>query len=444
MTDYIYIETWGCQMNVHDSKRMAELLESTHNLKLTDDPEKASVILMNTCSVRDKAETKLYSELGRLKALKDQDKEKGKTKIIGVGGCVASQEGNTIFQRAHYVDLVFGPQTIHRLPELINQALNKEKRVIDISFPEIEKFDHLPEPKADGPTAYVSIQEGCSKFCKYCIVPYTRGEEVNRPFEDILIEVATLAKQRVKEITLLGQNVNAYRASFGENQSADLAVLIHYIAEIPGIERIRFMTSHPCEFSDTLIEAYRLVPKLANQLHLPIQSGSDRILNLMGRNHTVLEYKSKIRKIRKIRPDITLTSDFIVGYPGETSEDFEATMNTIQELNFDQSYCFAFSKRPGTPAATLPNQISEEIKKERLLIMQARLSLQGQKITAAMVGSTQRILVTGPSRTDPMYLSGRAENNRLVHFKGKQEHIGEFVDIHITQALRNSLKGELA
>jgi tRNA-2-methylthio-N6-dimethylallyladenosine synthase len=440
MTDYLYIETWGCQMNVHDSKRIAELLEASHNLKLTDDPEKASVLLMNTCSVRDLAETKLFSRLGQLKPLKD----KHKSKIIGVGGCVASQEGKTIFERAYYVDLVFGPQTIHRLPELINQVRNREKRVIDISFPEIEKFDHLPEPKADGPTAYVSIQEGCSQYCKYCIVPYTRGEEVNRPFNDIIIEVAGLAKQNVKEITLLGQNVNSYIAPFGENQSADLGMLIHYVAQVPGIERIRFMTSHPSKFSDTLIEAYRHVPKLANQLHLPIQSGSDRILNLMGRNHTVLEYKSKIRKIRKIRPDITITSDFIVGYPGETNQDFEETMNTIHEIHFDQSHCFSFSKRPGTPAASLPNQVPEDVKKERLLIMQARLTLQGQTITQAMVGTSQRILVTGPSRKDPLYLSGRAENNRIVHFKGRQEHIGEFVEVTITEALRNSLRGELA
>ena len=439
MTEYVYIETWGCQMNAHDSKRMAELLDSTHNLKLTDDPEQATVLLMNTCSVREKAQEKLFSRLGQLKPLKDQNK----SIIIGVGGCVASQEGAAIFNRAYYVDLVFGPQTIHRLPALINQVRNNEKRAIDISFPEIEKFDNLPAPKAEGPTAYVSIQEGCSKYCKYCIVPYTRGEEVNRPFNDVIIEVAGLAKQSVKEITLLGQNVNAYRAELDSGQSADLGLLIHYIAEIPGIERIRFMTSHPCEFSDTLIEAYRYVPKLANQLHLPIQSGSDRILNLMGRNHTVLEYKSKIRKVRNIRPDITITSDFIVGYPGETNQDFEETMNTIAQINFDQSYCFIFSARPGTPAATLPNQVSEEIKKERLHIMQARLTLQGQKITAAMLGTTQRILVTGPSRKDPLYLSGRAENNRVVHFKGKQEHIGQFVNINITEALRNSVRGEL-
>lgn len=439
MTEYVYIETWGCQMNAHDSKRMAELLDSTHNLKRTDDPEQATVLLMNTCSVREKAQEKLFSRLGQLKPLKD----KNKSIVIGVGGCVASQEGMGIFNRAHYVDLVFGPQTIHRLPELINQARNHEKRTIDITFPEIEKFDHLPAQKADGPTAYVSIQEGCSKYCKYCIVPYTRGEEVNRPFNDILIEIAGLAKQHVKEITLLGQNVNAYRAELSSGQSADLGSLIHYVAEIPGIERIRFMTSHPVEFSDTLIEAYRHVPKLANQLHLPLQSGSDRILNLMGRNHTVLDYKSKIRKVRRIRPDITITSDFIVGYPGETNQDFEETMNTIHDINFDQSYCFSFSKRPGTPAATLPNQVSEEVKKQRLLIMQARLTLQGQKITQAMVGTTQRILVTGPSQKDPLYLSGRAENNRTVHFKGQQEHIGQFVTINITEALRNSLRGEL-
>ncbi len=439
MTDYVYIETWGCQMNAHDSKRIAELLEATHQLKQTDDPEKATVLLMNTCSVREKAQEKLFSRLGQLKPLKD----KNKSILIGVGGCVASQEGSAIFNRAHYVDLVFGPQTIHRLPELINQARNHEKRTIDISFPEIEKFDHLPAPKADGPTAYVSIQEGCSKYCKYCIVPYTRGEEVNRPFNDVIIEIAGLAKQQVKEITLLGQNVNAYRAALDSGQTADLGLLIHYVAEIPGIERIRFMTSHPCEFSDTLIEAYRHVPKLANQLHLPIQSGSDRILNLMGRNHTVLEYKSKIRKVRKIRPDITLTSDFIIGYPSETAQDFEETLNTVHDLNFDQSYCFIFSPRPGTPAATLPNQVPEDVKKERLQIIQARLTLQGQKITQAMVGTNQRILVTGPSRTDPLYLTGRAENNRMVHFKGQQEHIGQFVEIHITEALRNSLKGEL-
>ena len=439
MTDYVYIETWGCQMNEHDSKRIAELLHSTHNLQLTDDPEKACVLLMNTCSVREKAQEKLFSRLGQLKPLKD----KNKSTIIGVGGCVASQEGNAIFNRAYYVDLVFGPQTIHRLPELINQARNHEKRTIDISFPEIEKFDHLPAPRAEGPTAYVSIQEGCSKYCKYCIVPYTRGEEVNRPFNDLLIEVNGLAQQGVKEITLLGQNVNAYRTPLESGQTADLALLIHYIAEISGIERIRFTTSHPCEFSDTLIEAYHHVPKLANQLHLPIQSGSDRILNLMGRNHTVLEYKAKIRKLKKVRPDITITSDFIVGYPGETDKDFEETMNTIQEINFDQSYCFSFSQRPGTPAATLPNQIPEDVKKQRLLIMQNRLALQGQKITAAMVGSTQRILVTGPSRKDPLYLSGRAENNRIVHFKGQQEHIGQFVTVNVTEALRNSLRGEL-
>lgn len=439
MTEYVYIETWGCQMNAHDSKRMAELLDSTHNLKLTTDPEQATVLLMNTCSVREKAQEKLFSRLGQLKPLKD----KNKSIVIGVGGCVASQEGTNIFTRAHYVDLVFGPQTIHRLPDLINQARNHEKRTIDITFPEIEKFDHLPVQKADGPTAYVSIQEGCSKYCKYCIVPYTRGEEVNRPFNDVIIEIAGLAKQGVKEITLLGQNVNAYRTELSSGQSVDLGALIHYVAEITGIERIRFMTSHPCEFSDTLIEAYRHVPKLANQLHLPLQSGSDRILNLMGRNHTVLDYKSKIRKVRRIRPDITITSDFIVGYPGETNQDFEETLNTIQDINFDQSYCFSYSQRPGTPAATLPNQVSEEIKKQRLLIMQARLTLQGQKITQAMVGTTQRILVTGPSQKDPLYLSGRAENNRQVHFKGQQEHIGQFVTVTITEALRNSLRGEL-
>lgn len=437
---HLYIETWGCQMNEYDSKRMAELLKDTHELVLVDTPEKADVLLMNTCSIREKAQEKVFSKLGQWRAIKQEKPEL----IIGVGGCVASQEGEAIRRRAPYVDVIFGPQTLHRLPMLIQQAKTQGKAAIDISFPEIEKFDRLPDPKADGPTACVSIQEGCSKYCTYCIVPYTRGEEVNRPFDDVIAEIAHLAEQGVREVTLLGQNVNAYRGPMHDGEMADLALLIRYVAHIEGIERIRFTTSHPTEFNDNLIEAYRDIPELASHLHLPVQSGSDRILTLMGRGHTALEYKSKIRKLRAARPDICISSDFIVGYPGETDEDFAQTMELIEKVGFDLSYSFIFSPRPGTPAANLPNQVPEEIKKQRLQILQSRILQQAVEISNRMVGTEQRILVAGPSKKDPSYLSGRTENNRVVNFYAPQTspiQIGQFVNIHITQVLTNSLRG---
>lgn len=440
MSNTLYIETWGCQMNDYDSKRIAELLNESHGLVRVESPEDADVLLMNTCSVREKAQEKLFSRLGQLRVFKDKRKEV----IIGVGGCVASQEGNAIFQRAHYVDIIFGPQTIHRLPALINEVKKHQTRGIDITFPEIEKFDNLPPQKADGPTAFVSIMEGCNKFCKYCIVPYTRGKEVNRPFEDVIREIAHLAKQGVREITLLGQNVNAYTTTLASGETVDLGSLIHFIAEIEGINRIRFTTSHPVEFSDTLIAAYKNVTALANHLHLPVQSGSDKILNLMGRGHTALEYKAKIRALRAIRPDISITSDFIVGYPGETEEDFQATLALIKEVHFDQSYSFIFSKRPGTIAAQLPDQISEEIKKQRLYEIQTLLTEQANQISRAMVNTTQNILVTGVSKKSENALQGRTENNRVVNFTPfRPDLIGQFVEVHITDSLTNTLKGEL-
>lgn len=426
-------------MNEYDSKRMGELLEATHGLKLSNSPENADVLLMNTCSVREKAEEKVFSRLGQWRALKETRPEI----VIGVGGCVASQEGETIRRRAPYVDIVFGPQTLHRLPMLLNKVQRLGKPTIDISFPEIEKFDRLPEPKADGATAYVSIQEGCSKYCTYCIVPYTRGEEINRPFEDVIAEVAGLALQGVKEITLLGQNVNAYRGPMSDGHIADLALLIRFVAKIKGIERIRFTTSHPNEFSTSLIHAFRDIDKLANHVHLPVQSGSDRILNLMGRGHTALEYKSKIRQLRQVRPNIPVSTDFIVGYPGETDEDFTATLDLVNEIGFDQSYSFIFSQRPGTPASNLPNQIPLEIKKQRLKILQDRLNLQAYKLNQQMIGTVQRVLVIGPSKKNPEKLTGRTENNRLVHFSGELKHIGHFVELHIIEANSNSLQGQL-
>lgn len=440
MQKYVYIETWGCQMNSYDSKRMLELLESTHGFIPTDSPDHADLLLMNTCSIREKAEEKIFSRLGEWRSLKKKRPEM----LIGVGGCVASQEGKRIRQRAPYVDIIFGPQTLHRLPALLKAANDERGLAMDISFPEIEKFDALPEPRADGPSAYVSIQEGCSKYCKYCIVPYTRGEEINRPFDDVLAEVAGLAAQGVREIMLLGQNVNAYAGPMHGGGIADLGLLITYVAEIEGVDRIRFSTSHPIEFSDTLIEAYATVPELANHLHLPVQSGSDRILGLMGRQHTRLEYKDRIQKLRAVRPTICISSDFIVGYPGETEEDFQQTLDLVQNIGFDQSYSFIFSARPGTPAATLPDPISLEEKKSRLQILQGRLTQQAQRISEAMIGTVQSILVTGPSKKDPMMLSGRTENNRVVNFShGNQEMIGQFVEVTITEALRNSLRATL-
>jgi len=435
----LYIETWGCQMNEYDSKRMAELLGSTHGLKLVNSADEADVLLMNTCSIREKAQEKVFSRLGQWRALKELRPEL----VIGVGGCVASQEGSAIRQRAPYVDIVFGPQTLHRLPTLLNTVKRSGKPAIDISFPEIEKFDKLPEPRAEGPAALVSIQEGCSKYCTYCIVPYTRGEEINRPFDDVIAECASLTAQGVKEITFLGQNVNAYRGKMHDDHLADLGLLIRFVAEIDGIERLRFTTSHPAEFGSSLISAYRDVPALANHLHLPVQSGSDRILQTMGRGYTAIEFKSKIRQLRQVRPDISISSDFIVGYPGETEEDFEATLTLVKAVGFDQSYSFIYSARPGTPAANLPDPVPLEIKKERLHRLQEQLNLQANQIAEKMKGTQQKILVTGPSKKNPEELTGRTENNRIVNFKGPAELVGKMVHCEITAVLRNSLRAIL-
>jgi tRNA-2-methylthio-N6-dimethylallyladenosine synthase len=435
----LFIKTYGCQMNAYDSSKMADILHASNQLELADSPEEADVILVNTCSVREKAEDKMRSELGRYHVLK----KKRPDLIIGVGGCVASQEGEAILKMAPYVDLVFGPQTVHRLPEMIQQVRHEHRSVVDISFPEIEKFDHLPTPRADGPSAYVSIMEGCSKYCSYCIVPYTRGEEISRPFDDVLAEIVELTEQGVREIHLLGQNVNDYRGMMHTGEIADLAFLIHHIAAIDSLARIRFTTSHPTAFSDNLIAAYAEVPKLANHLHLPIQSGSDKILTAMKRNYTVLEYKSKIRKLRQVRPDISISSDFIVGFPGETDQDFEETMNLIHEIGFDHSYSFIYSKRPGTPAALLPDNVSAQVKKERLALLQNRINLNAANISQQMVNTLQTVLVTGSSKKSDHYLSGRTENNRVVNFSGNKRLIGTLIDIKITEALPNSLRGEI-
>jgi tRNA-2-methylthio-N6-dimethylallyladenosine synthase len=435
----LYIKTFGCQMNEYDTAKMAEVLKASHGLELAEGPEQAEVLLLNTCSVREKAQEKVFSQLGMWRPLKDQNPKV----IIGVGGCVASQEGEAILKRAPFVDLVFGPQTLHRLPQMLEAVRSKRSPRVDISFPEIEKFDHLPEPRAEGPTAFVSIMEGCSKYCTFCVVPYTRGEEVSRPFDDVVAEVAQLAQQGVREVTLLGQNVNAYRGEMHDGGVADLALLIRYVAAIDGIDRIRYTTSHPIEMSESLIQVYREVPELVSHLHLPVQSGSDRILALMKRKHTALEYKATIRKLREVRPDISLSSDFIVGFPGETEADFAATMNLIAEMGFDQSFSFIYSPRPGTPAAALPDDVSLEIKKQRLHILQTRIGQQAQAISRAMVGSCQRVLVTGPSRKDSGQLCGRTANNRVVNFKGPTYLIGDFVDVTIIEALPNSLRGDL-
>jgi tRNA-2-methylthio-N6-dimethylallyladenosine synthase len=436
----LYIKTHGCQMNEYDSARMRDLLQVSHDLEPTDNPEEADVLLLNTCSIREKAQEKVFHQLGRWKHLK----KKNPDLIIGVGGCVASQEGAEIGRRAPYVDLVFGPQTLHRLPEMMEQRGPGGTIVVDISFPEIEKFDNLPEPKAEGPTAFVSIMEGCSKYCTFCVVPYTRGEEVSRPLDDVIAEIAHLAAGGVREVNLLGQNVNAYRGDSHEGEIVDFAELLHYVARIPGIERIRYTTSHPVEFSDALIEAYADIPKLVDHLHLPVQSGSDRILMAMKRGHTVLEYKSKIRRLRKIRPDISISSDFIIGFPGETETDFAATMKLIEEIGFDSSFSFVYSARPGTPAAELPDETGEDTKKKRLQILQARINQHAQEISRRMVGTRQTILVTGVSKKDPGQLQGRTENNRAVNFSCQdQALIGEFVQVEIIEALPNSLRGVL-
>ncbi len=426
-------------MNEYDSEKMADVLNASHGIELTLNQDEADVILINTCSIREKAQEKVFSELGRYRKIRN----KNPNLIIGVGGCVASQEGAEIIKRAPYVDLVFGPQTVHRLPEMISRVLETRKPTVDISFPEIEKFDHLPTPKADGPCAFVSIMEGCSKYCSYCVVPYTRGEEISRPFDDILAEVAMLAQQGVKEVTLLGQNVNDYRGLMHDGEIADLALLIHYIAAMEEIQRIRFVTSHPQAFSQNLIDAYAEEPKLANYLHLPVQSGSDRILAAMKRTYTALEYKSKIRRLRQIRPDISISSDFIVGFPGETDADFNATMQLIEDIGFDISYSFIYSPRPGTPAANFPDDVSMETKKERLNLLQRTITANAQRISQNMVGTEQKIIVTGPSKKDPNELKGRTENNRIVNFNGSEDLIGQLVTVTITEALPNSLRGEL-
>ncbi len=435
----LYIKTYGCQMNEYDSSKMVDLLRDSQGLELTDTAEEADVLLLNTCSVREKAQEKVFSQLGMWR----EWKEARPGLVIGVGGCVASQEGEAIRQRAPYVDVVFGPQTLHRLPEMIRDARLKSAPVIDISFPEIEKFDCMPEPRADGPMAYVSIMEGCSKYCTFCVVPYTRGEEISRPLDDVIAEVAQLAAQGVREVNLLGQNVNAYRGLMHDGEVADLALLIHYVAAIDGIDRIRYTTSHPMEMSDALIQAYAEVPELVSHLHLPVQAGSDRILTLMKRGHTVLEYKSLIRRLRQVRPDLSLSSDFIIGFPGESEADFEATMQLIEDVGFDRSFSFIYSPRPGTPAANLPDDVPAAVKKARLARLQLRINEMAAQISEAMVGSVQRVLVERPSTKDGAQMAGRTENNRVVNFSGDAALIGTFVNVRISEALPNSLRGEL-
>jgi len=439
MTGKLFIKTHGCQMNEYDSDKMADVLAASHGLELTEVEDEADVILVNTCSIREKAQEKVFSQLGRWKKLKAD----GRKLVIGVGGCVASQEGDAIIKRAPFVDMVFGPQTLHRLPAMIDAVRETGKPAIDISFPEIEKFDSLPAAGAKGPSAFVSIMEGCSKYCTFCVVPYTRGEEVSRPLDDVVAECAGLAEQGVKEINLLGQNVNSYTGDLFEGGRADLALLIHYVAAIEGIERIRFTTSHPVDFSAALIAAFGEIPELANYVHLPVQSGSDRVLGMMKRGHTVLEYKQKIRRLREQRPGISLSSDFIVGFPGESERDFEQTLKLIADMNFDQSFSFIYSARPGTPAASLKDDTPMTVKKERLSRLQALINKQAAVISKNMVGGAQRILVEGLSKKDPKQLAGRTENNRVVNFDGNPRLIGQFVDVIITEALSNSLRARV-
>lgn len=436
----LHIVTHGCQMNEYDSSRMADLLGESHNMVATENADEADVLLLNTCSIREKAQEKVFHQLGRWKTLKDKNPDL----VIGVGGCVASQEGDAIAKRAPFVDVIFGPQTLHRLPEMIETQKKDGTVAVDISFPEIEKFDRLPTPEADGVSAFVSIMEGCSKYCTFCVVPYTRGEEVSRPLADVLSEISDLAQQGVREINLLGQNVNAYRGDMPDGSICDLAELITFAAEIEGIDRIRYTTSHPVEFSDALIDVYAKVPELVSHLHLPVQSGSDRILMAMKRGHTAIEYKSKIRRLRAIRPDISISSDFIVGFPGETEADFAATMKLIEEIGFDTSFSFVYSARPGTPAADLPDNEDESVKKQRLKILQDRIVQNAFEISRRMVGGEQTLLVTGVSKKDPGQLQGRTENNRVVNFSAdNHDLIGQFVQVEITEALPNSLRGRL-
>jgi len=434
----LHIRTFGCQMNEYDSDKMSDVLKHSHGLELTDNIDQADVLLVNTCSIREKAEEKLFHQLGRWKKLKTTKPNL----VIGVGGCVASQEGDLILKRAPYVDLIFGPQTLHRLPNMLNDVLDKSQVSIDISFPEIEKFDHLPEPHSDTASAFVSVMEGCSKYCTFCVVPYTRGEEISRPFNDVIREVEVLAEQGVKEINLLGQNVNAYRGLMDDGEIADLALLIAIVAQVSGIERIRYTTSHPVEFSDRLITTYAEVPELVSHVHLPVQSGSDKILGSMKRGHTVIEYKSKIRKLREIRPNISLSSDFIIGFPGETEEDFNNTMLLIEEVGFDKSFSFIYSKRPGTIAASLPDDVDQTVKKQRLGVIQDKLNENTEKISRLMIGSIQKVLVEGHSKKGST-LSGRTENMRTTHFQGNEDLIGQIVSVQITEGFANSLQGEL-
>ena len=439
MSKKLYIKTWGCQMNEYDSQKMAELLDSTHGLSMVEEAEQADVILLNTCSIREKAQEKVFHQLGRWKNLKDKNPDL----LIGVGGCVASQEGDSIRQRAPFVDMIFGPQTLHRLPEMINQLQHSSNPIVDVSFPEIEKFDRLPEPKAEGASAFVSIMEGCSKYCTFCVVPYTRGEEVSRPLDDVLYEIAQLAEQGVREVNLLGQNVNAYRGESHDGSICRFADLVRLVATVDGIDRIRYTTSHPVEFTDDIIEAYQDVPELVNHLHLPVQSGCDRILTQMKRGHTALEYKSQVRRLKKVRPALSMSSDFIIGFPGETDEDFMDTMNLIKAIDFDLSFSFIYSARPGTPAADLPDDISETVKKQRLKILQDQITHQALRIARQMLNTEQRVLVEGPSRKNPMELRGKTENNRTVNFVAPHGVIGQFVDVKITDVYANSLRGEL-
>ena len=440
MPRHYFIKTFGCQMNEYDSARMADVLRVGAELTATDDAAKADVLLMNTCSVREKAQEKVFSLLGEWRRLKARRPEV----LIGVGGCVASQEGEAITERAPFVDLVFGPQTLHRLPEMIRERRRSGRAVVDVSFPEIEKFDHLPAPRAEGSRAYVSVMEGCSKYCSFCIVPYTRGEEVSRSLDSVLDEVRALAAQGVAEVTLLGQNVNAYQGAMTDGARVDLATLIHHVARVAGIERIRFTTSHPLEFNDSLIEAFASIPKLANHLHLAVQSGSDRVLALMKRGYTALEFKDKVRRLRAARPDISISSDFIVGFPGESERDFAATLALVREVGFDQSFSFIYSRRPGTPAASLPDELEPAVKQERLMRLQRQLETQARAISEAMVGTRQRVLVERPARKDARELAGRTANNRWVNFAGPAELIGRFVEVTVTAALAHSLRGRLA
>jgi tRNA-2-methylthio-N6-dimethylallyladenosine synthase len=439
MMQKLYIQTNGCQMNEYDSDKMRDVLHASHGLELTNDPKQADVLLLNTCSIREKAQEKVFSALGQWRILKEKRPEV----VIGVGGCVASQEGDAIQKRAPFVDIVFGPQTLHRLPQLLDQARSKRKPVVDISFPEIEKFDALPEPRAEGPKAFVSVMEGCSKYCSFCVVPYTRGEEISRPLDDVIAEIAALAKQGVREVNLLGQNVNAYRGRMEDGDIADFALLLHYVAAIEGIGRIRFTTSHPVEFTDSLIEAYGEIPTLVDHLHLPVQSGSDHILKMMKRGHTRADYIEKIRKLRAVRPNIYLSSDFIIGFPGETDQDFEDTLALVDEIGFDLSFSFIYSPRPGTPAAELPDDVPAEVKKQRLERFQNRINENAARFSESMVNTVQTVLVEGKSKKNPLHMQGRTENNRVVNFAAHPRLAGQFVDVLITEALPNSLRGRI-